>query len=322
MRASSYLNRSSLASHAPTFAGYLLTLILLLTAAIFAPYLLSGGNLETQLTFATFIGLAALGQTLVILGGGIDLSVPWVLAFGAIELGNFSGLPDVLAIVLIVALGGLIGLANGFGVVELGVPPIIMTLAVGGVVQGFLLEFGRGNLYSDVPPLVHTVVTSSVGPLPVAAIIWGLLAVAIGAVLSRTVLGRSIYAVGTNYRTARLSGISVASTRTLTYVVSGAIAAFDGILLAGFLGAAYPTIGADYLFESIAEVLLGGAAIEGGRGSYWGTIAGTLTLILLTALTPVLGVTQGALKVVYGVVILAGLYLARGGLLIASRGRG
>jgi ribose transport system permease protein len=319
---SSYLSRQSLSSHAPTLGGWLLTLLFVLVAAIFAPYLLSGGNLETQLTFATIIGLAALGQTLVILAGGIDVSVPWVLAFGAIELGNFSRLPEVPAVILIVLLGGLIGLANGVGVVKLGVSPIIMTLAVGGVVQGLLLEFGRGNLYSDVPPIVHGFVTSTVGPLPLTAIVWVVLAVAVGAMLSRTVVGRGIYAVGTNDRTARLSGISVAATRVLTYVASGAMAAFAGILLAAYLGAAYPTIGADYLFGSIAAVLLGGAAIEGGRGSYWGTIAGTLTLTLLTALTPVLGLPQGGLKVVYGAVIIVGLYLARGGLLVASRDAG
>ena len=313
--------RAAVTAHAPTVASYLLTAILLALALSFAPYLLSGGNLNTQLTFAAFIGLAALGQTLVVLAGGIDLSVPWVVAFGAIQLGNFGDLPGGAAIVLIVVLGGLIGMANGVGVVALGVSPIIMTIAVGGLVQGYLLEFGRGNLYSAVPELANTIVTSSIGPVPLIVVVWGILACATGAVLSKTIVGRRIYAVGTNDRTARLSGINVPGTRVLTYVISGAMAAFTGVLLAGYLGAAYPTIGEPYLFGSIAAVLLGGAAIEGGRGSYWGTIAGTLTITLLGALTPVLGLNQGELRMVYGLVILIGLYMARGGLLLASNRR-
>jgi ribose transport system permease protein len=312
------LNRDKLASHAPTLASYLLTLILVTIGVAFAPYLLSRGNLDTQLVFAAFIGIAALGQTLVILGGGIDLSVPWVLAFGAIQLGNFAGLPPWLAIALVIAFGCLIGVLNGLGVVVLGVSPIIMTLAVGGLVQGYLLETGRGNLYSVVPDLASKLASSSLGPIPFAVVIWAVLALATGLLLSRTITGRRIYAVGTNDRTARLSGVNVSATRVLTYVVSGGTAAFAGILLAGYLGAAYPTIGAPYLFGSIAAVLLGGVAVEGGHGSYWGTIAGALTLTLLSALTPVLNLSQGGLKVIYGAIILGGLYLARLGLRLAS----
>jgi ribose transport system permease protein len=115
--------------------------------------------------------------------------------------------------------------------------------------------------------------------------------------------------VGSNDTVARLSGINVARVRVITYCIAGASSVFTGVLLAGYIGRAYLAMGAPYLFASIAAV--GGASILGGRGTYWGTVAGALTLTLLSAMLPLFNLTDPAIDIVYGLVILLGVYLSR-----------
>ena len=306
---------NALRTHATPISAYALAVCLFLVATGYSSGFASGSHLRQLFIFAAFIGFAALGQTVVILAGGLDLSVPWLMAFGGIQLAHWSGsngLPDWLNITLLLLVGAGVGLVNGIGVTFLNVPPIIMTIAVGGLVQSYLLAIGllqsTGN---QAPHAAVSIAYGKLGGIPVIPLIWLAIALLTALLLGHTPFGRRVYAVGANDTVARLSGINVARIRIITYIISGATSVFAGILLAGYIGTSYLDIGQPYLFASIAAVAIGGASILGGRGSYWGTVAGALTLTVLSDLLPLFHLHEPALEVVYGIVILVGVYLAR-----------
>ena len=302
-----------------TAAAYVVCLLLFVVATIHSADFASVGHLRQLLVFASFIGFAALGATLVILGGGLDLSVPWLMAFGGMQLAIWSGdgMPSGLAIVLLISIGTAIGVVNGLGVTLLRIPPIIMTIGVGGLVQGYLRHIGlNSSSAASAPKAAEALVDGRLLGVPVVALVWLLAALATAWVLRRTVFGRSLYAIGANDAVARLAGARVAAVRVATYAVSGATATFAGILLAGYIGQAYLNMGAPYLFSSIAAVAIGGASILGGSGSYWGTVAGAGTLTVLASLLPSFNLDVAALNIVYGIVILLAVSASR----IARRG--
>jgi ribose transport system permease protein len=307
---------SAAREHQATLSAYVLCAVLFVVGVLHSSGFGSQSNIRQMLVFASFIGFAALGQTLVILAGGLDLSVPWLMAFGGVQLshGSASGIPGLLAIVLVVLAGTLIGAVNGVGVAKLRIAPIVMTLAVGGLVQAYLLAVGllksEGN---QVPAAAVDLASNRIGPVPVVALVWLVAAIGVGVLLARTALGRGIHAVGASDVVADLSGIDVGRTRLITYAISGGASAFAGIVLSGYVGTTYLDIGGPYLFTSIAAVIVGGASILGGRGTYWGTVAGALTLTVLSAMLPLFHLSDAGLKVVYGVVILAGVWLSTSG---------
>lgn len=301
-----------------TAAAFGLCAALFLFATLHSPGFADASNVRQLLVFASFIGFAALGQTLVVLSGGLDLSVPWLMAFGGIQLSHWAsgGMPGGLAIALVVAVGAIVGVVNGLGVTFLRIPPIIMTIAVGGLLQAYLLSLGlvqSTGTGSAVPSAAVSVASDRLGPLPIIAWVWLLVAIVVGVLLARTAAGRRVYAVGANEEVSRLAGIDVSRVRVAAYAVSGASATFAGVILAGYIGNTYLDIGGPYLFASIAAVVVGGASIMGGRGTYWGTVAGALTLTVLSAMLPLLHLSDAGLKVVYGIVILVGVWLSQSG---------
>jgi ribose transport system permease protein len=280
---------------------------LLLITALFSPGFLSESNLRSTLVLAAFVGIVALGQTFVIIGGGIDLSIPWVLNCAAILMTMLCGgqdLPLVWVAPLILAGGAMIGLVNGLGVALFGVPPIIMTLAANVILQGLILVYTGGSPTPSAPEAIKFMAVGRLGPVPVIVIIWAVLAVVASILLSKAAFGRHLYALGSSPTVAEFSGVPTIRTTVVTYVMSGLSAALAGMLLTGYSGQAYLGMGDTYLFTSIAAVAIGGASILGGSGHYLGTIAGALVLTILTGLLPALNLSSGALLVVYGAVIL------------------
>ena len=291
----------------PLALAYLTTLVLFVAAVAISPGFLHAPQLRQILVLATFIGIAGLGQTLVIISGGIDLSVPWALNGAAVLVTVLTGgrsAPAGWAIPLLLALGALVGLVNGIGVAWLGVPPIVMTLGTFAILQGALLVATNGATGSSAPPVLKTLSTGRWLGLPPAVWLWLLLALLAGAVLSATVYGRRLYAVGTNPVVAELSGVDVRRTVVVAYVVSGVGAVLAGLLLVGYVGNAYLGMGDPYLFSAVAAVAIGGASILGGSGHYAGTVAGALSLTLISVVLPVLGLRPAVLQIIYGVVIL------------------
>jgi ribose transport system permease protein len=286
------------------YAGMVL---LLLITALFSPGFLSASNLRSTVVLAAFVGIVALGQTFVIIGGGIDLSVPWVLTSAAVIMALLCGgqdMPLVWVVPLVLAGGASIGLINGVGVARFGVPPIIMTLATNVILQGLILVVTGGSPTPSAPALIKFLSVGRIGSFPVIALIWFALTLVATLLLSKAAFGRHLYALGTSATVAEFSGVPTARTTILTYIISGLTAALAGMLLTGYSGQAYLGMGDSYLFTSIAAVAIGGASILGGSGHYLGTVAGALVLTILTGLLPALNLSSGALLIVYGAVIL------------------
>ena len=309
--------------------AYVAMVALLLITALFSPGFLSESNLRSTVVLAAFVGIVGLGQTFVIIGGGIDLSLPWVLNCAAIImtlLANGQDVPLLWVAPLVLAGGAAIGLVSGIGVAAFGVPPIIMTLAANVILQGLILVYTGGSPTPSAPPLIQFLAVGRLGPLPVIAFIWAVLALIAWVLLSKAAFGRHLYALGTSAKVAEFSGVPALRTTILTYTISGLTAALGGMLLTGYSGQAYLGMGDPYLFTSIAAVAIGGASILGGSGHSIGTIAGALVLTILGGLLPALNLSSGALLVVYGAVILLTVSLGSetvaglGGLLL-GRGR-
>jgi len=296
-----------LARHRLILLAWAGMVVLLLVTALFSPGFLSASNLRSVLVLAAFTGIVALGQTFVIIGGGIDLSVPWVLNSAAILMALLCGgdsLPLLWVAPLLLAAGCGVGLLNGIGVAVFGVPPIIMTLAANVILQGLILVQTGGSPTPAAPEAIRFLSVGRLGPIPVIVLIWAALAVAASLLLSKAAFGRHLYALGTSRTVADFSGVPTARTIVVTYMLSGAMAALAGMLLTGYSGQAYLGMGDSYLFTSIAAVAIGGASILGGSGHYIGTVAGALVLTILSGLLPALNLSSGALLVVYGAVIL------------------
>jgi ribose transport system permease protein len=299
---------SLLSRNKPIVLAYVGLLLLVILTAAFSPGFLSESSLRSTVILAAFVGIVAIGQSFVIFGGGIDLSIPWVLNAAAIIMtftaaGNDLALPWIIPMVL--AAGGIAGLVNGIGIAVLKVPAIIMTLATNIIIQGLVLVFTGGAPSPSSPSFIQFMAVGRIGGFPFIAILWLVLIVLVTVALSKTAFGRHLYAVGSSATVAEHSGVPVARTIILTYVISGVTAAIAGMLLTGYSRQAYLGMGDSYLFTSVAAVALGGASILGGNGHYIGTVAGALVLTVLSGLLPALNLSSGALLIVYGAIILA-----------------
>lgn len=270
-------------------------------------------HVRTILVTASFTGFVGVGQTLCMLTGGIDLSIPSNLAGAAVLtafLANGSTVALVWVVPLILCAGLVVGLINGLGVAYAGVPPIIMTLGMNGAVQGLLLIYTNGGLVASPPQSLINFVDGNVLSVPSNVLLWVAVAALATVLLSWSVFGRKLYAVGTNPVAAYLAGVNVKRVLVVPYVISGMSAAFAGVLLLGFYGQAYTDMGDDFLFASAIAVAVGGASILGGRGHYIGTVAGAIILTLITANLDLLSLGQDAVDISYGLILLCTVALA------------
>lgn len=300
-------------SPSPIFLAYVAAVLLFALVSLYSPGFANPAHVATLVTLAAFIGIVAIGQTVVIVGGGIDLSVPWILNSAAIlvtALARGQDWPLVWIVPLVLLIGCGIGLINGIGIALLRVPPIVMTMSVNVITQGLLLIVTRGFPPPLAPKALTFIAAGKIGPVPIILFVWIVLAAAIVVMERRTAFGRYLYALGSNRTVATLSGVPVTRTTITAYAISGTMAAFAGVLLCGYSRQAYLGMGDPYLFTSIAAVAIGGASILGGTGSYLGTIAGALVLTILNGVLPIFRLDAGALKIIYGLVILLAVFIA------------
>ena len=293
---------------------YLLVVALWIVAGQLRPGFSSYGHLRYLLELAAVTGIAAAGQTLVVIAAGIDLSVASVITFAAMILPLVSGTWDPTGLagavaVLLLCTG--IGLVNGLGIVLLRVHPLILTLATATVLQGALVLIAGGSAVSTTNPTVVALANSRPFGVPSTIVTWIVVASLVLFLLHRTVLGAWLYAIGTNERASRLAGVDVARANLAVYAASGACSGVAGLLLLGMNRQGYVGIGEPYLLGSIAAVVLGGTSILGGRGTYLGTIAGAIMLVTTTALITVVNASAGLRSVLFGSLIL-GLLLVSG----------
>jgi ribose transport system permease protein len=268
---------------------------------------LSEQNIANVLSQSVILGLVALGQTFVIITGGIDLSVgslaslTTVLAAGMI---NGHSLYVVPVLLLMIALGGGVGVAHGYFVTRAGIAPFIVTLATYFILQGL------GFAYTTIPvgsmPIgVTNFFFSQIGPIPWIFVILVVVGVLLAGVLARTRFGRHLYAVGGNPAIARAAGINVGRVTTASYVISGTLAAAVGFLLAARAGLGAPSAGAGLELSAIATVVLGGASFAGGRGRILGTAGGVALLSLIQNAFTQLSISSYYQTLVLGAVIVA-----------------
>jgi ribose/xylose/arabinose/galactoside ABC-type transport system permease subunit len=280
-------------------------LVTLVVGVIAVPNFATAANADAILRQAAVLGVVALGQTFVVLTGGIDLSVGMLMGLVTVLAnGIMAGDPGLMVPVLLVALvcGLLTGLANGLGITLARVDPLIVTLAMLSVLQGAIFLY-TDRTVGSAPAAFRELAYGSIGPVPMPALVLGLLAVACWVVLTRTPFGRYVYALGSDPLNARRAGIPVDRVRLAAYVMCSLLAAVAGLLLAARLGSGFTGAGAGFELSSIVAVVVGGTALSGGRGGVTGTIAAVLLLTILSTMLNLLGVSPFAQRVINGVVI-------------------
>lgn len=270
------------------------------------------------LRLAVFLGVIAAGQTLVIISGseGIDLSAGSVVTLTAILTYIFVNGADVRvlpALLIALAVGALVGLINGVGIMFLRISPFVMTLGMAGVVTGAIIVITHGSVTGKVAPIMTRLIARPLSPslqIPNAIIIWILFGILMWLLLERTTFGRNLFAIGVNRVTAKLSGVNVTGMNLLTYSLAGALAGFGGFLLVGNTGVVHLQLGQPFLFPSIAAVAVGGTLLSGGKGSYWGTMAGAIMLTLITSLLTTMQMPESVRQMVLGgtLLILISIY--------------
>ena len=299
----------------PGLALFLLLLIGLV--GLLQPSFLSPANLRNILVQSTPLGFVVIGQTIVILVRGLDLSVASVMATVAVLATGFDARTDDMVLPIAaagLALGLVVGLVNGLLVVKRRISPFLATLAVMIMLQGARFAYTKGAPSGSLPPGFARIATGSVGGVPISLAILAVVAAALSLVLTRTALGRRLYLAGDNPRAARLSGVRVGNVVILAYVVSGVLAAAGGLLLMGYVGIVDNWTGRGYELDSIAAAIMGGASLRGGRGTVVGSLLGALILVMIFNMVLMVGLSVEYQMILKGVIIVAAaaFYLARG----------
>ena len=310
--------RSLVAAAAP-FLGLVLVIALFALDADVRPYFLSWRNFVLIGSQTAVIAVGALGMTMVIVSGGIDLSVGSAVALSSVVCATalLHGASGPFAVALAMSTGTTVGLANGIAIGYLRMVPFIVTLGMMGIARGSA-KWLAGNQTvnpneNGVVALMSTLAHDGAGALVVPAGVWIvlLLAVAIGVVMTRTVLGRYIYAIGSNEDAARLCGIRVELTKLWIYALAGVLFGFAGVLQFARLTQGDPTVAVGLELDVIAAVVLGGASLSGGTGSVLGAMIGALIMAVLRNASNQMGWPNYVQEIIIGAVIVLAVALDR-----------
>lgn len=301
---------------------------IIIVFSLLSPYYFSVGNFLTMASHVAIFGILAVGMLLVILNGGIDLSVGSTLGFSGViagflmqgvQLTSFGVIlypPVWVVAVLVCVLGALVGLVNGVLIAWLKVPAFVATLGMLYVVRGAALLMTNGLTYNDLggkPELGNTgfewLGFNRLLDIPIGVLIMAVIALIGSIILNRTAFGRWLYASGGNERAAELSGVPVKQVQVSVYMLSGICAAVAGLILSSELTSAGPTAGTSYELTAIAAVVIGGAALTGGRGNIRGTLVGAFVIGFLSDGLVIIGVSAYWQTVFTGAVIVLAVLL-------------
>jgi len=287
----------------------LILLLVLLVAGIelVRPGTVTPTWISNTLLFAAPLGILAAGQTLVMLTGGIDLSVASVATGAAYLLSTNSSSGTALAILIGLSLGLAVGVLNGIGVAVLRVQPLVMTLGTGLMSLGIMVVYSQTMMASAprVPPVIVLLGSGKIGGiLPIDLFLWVPLAALVIFALARSGFGRLLYAIGDNRIACQLAGIRVWQVLLVDYALCGLLAALAGLVLVGSTNAADLSLADVYLLPSVAAVVIGGTSIFGGRGGYAGSVVGALILTVLNSLLTLLDAPEPIKQILYGAIIL------------------
>ncbi|PWQ94442.1 ABC transporter permease [Leucothrix arctica] len=293
--------------------------LLLIGFSIASPNFMQVSNIIAILQASSVNGVLAIAATLVIITGGIDLSVGTMMTFCAVIAGvvlTYAGLPLPFGILAAILAGAFCGLCSGTLVAKLKIPPFIATLGMMLILKGLSLVIsGTRPIYFNETAGFDLISRGSIIgyffpslPIPNGVLILFLVAISVSYILSRTVLGRYCFALGSNEESVRLSGVNTDRWKMAIYALSGAIVGIGGLLIASRLNSAQPALGLGYELEAIAAVVIGGTSLSGGRGTILGTLIGALIMAVLINGLRILSVAQEWQTVVTGVIIILAVY--------------
>ena len=306
-------------NHFETITIYLVLLVIAATGAVLSPDFIKSQNLLNVLLQAVALGLVSVGQTVVILSGGLDLSVGATISMVAVySSGLMGGRPGIQVIIPVILLTTsmalVVGLLNSQLVSKFRITPFIATLATGSMVQGVVLMYTK-RPKGLVSPEWKYFAEGTIGPIPIAVIFFIIIVGIAFFILSKTVLGRYIYATGGNENASRLSGIRIDRVLIFVYVFSSFMAALSALFLISRMGIGDPQVGGltyqRYDLESIAAVLVGGTVLGGGAGGVIGTVAGVLILTLLNNVFNLVGVSTFYQWSIKGAIIIGAVAIYR-----------
>lgn len=294
-------------------------IVLVIGFSLASPNFMQTSNILAILQATSVNGILAVAATLVIITGGIDLSVGTLMTFTAIIAGvvlTYWGFPLPIGIIASILSGALVGLTSGAIIAKMKIPPFIATLGMMLILKGLSLVIsGTKPIYfNDTPsfPLIST--ESFIGdiipgvPVPNGVLVLFIVAGLASYILGRTVLGRYCFALGSNEEAARLSGVSVDNWKMAVYSLSGGICGIAGLVIASRLNSAQPALGQGYELDAIAAVVIGGTSLAGGRGTILGTVIGALIMSVLLNGLRILSMPQEWQTVVTGSIIIIAVY--------------
>jgi ribose transport system permease protein len=300
-----------------------LIVLLLVGGQFVVPGFTNAGQLGNQLKIATFLGLFGISQTVVMMAGGqgLDLSVGAAATLGGILGAALIGPGPaglLLAFGAAALCGALIGLLNGIGITLFRVPPLVMTLAMGSLVDGGLIVWSSVmHVNTAASPALVSLAGRSMAGLPTIALLWLLAGVLVWWFIDRTSWGRRLMATGANPVAALLTGARVRLVRITAYVFSALIAAVTGLLLVGYVGQAFLGLGSGYVLTSVVVAVIGGVSLAGGRGDYVAVAMAALFLTVLTSLLTALQIGEAGRQCIFGGTLL--VFLAFNGISGSSR---
>ncbi|MCU0901376.1 MAG: ABC transporter permease [Cypionkella sp.] len=294
-------------------------IVLLIFFSVASPNFLQTSNILAILQATSVNGVLAIAATLVIITGGIDLSVGTLMTFCAVMAGVIltnAGMPLPLGVIGAIAIGVICGTISGVLIAKMKIPPFIATLGMMLILKGLSLVIsGTKPIYfNDTPGFSEISTGSLIGqvfpsvPVPNGVLILFVLALVIGYVLNRTVLGRYCFALGSNEEAVRLSGVNTDAWKIAIYALAGGICGIAGLIIASRLNSAQPALGLGYELDAIAAVVIGGTSLAGGRGSILGTMIGALIMAVLLNGLRIMSVAQEWQTVVTGGIIIAAVY--------------
>jgi ribose transport system permease protein len=290
--------------------------VLIIFFTIASPHFMQQSNLIGIGLATAVTGILAIGVTFVIITGGIDLSIGTVMTLSAVMTGvvvTNADLPLVIGIAVGIATGALMGLVNGLLIARLSIPPFIATLGTLNVARGLALILAELKpIYFNETPEFNEGAMGSIIPgvdLPNVILVFVGCAIVASFVLGRTILGRYIYAIGSNEEAARLSGVRTVRWKASAYVISGLFAGIAGVVIAARLNSAQPAVGFGYELDAIAAAVIGGTSLSGGEGTIFGTFIGAFVISVLTNGLRLLSVPQEWQIVVTGCIVVLAVYL-------------
>jgi ribose transport system permease protein len=281
--------------------------------SILSPYFFSVNNLLTVATQTAVIAIIAVGQTYVLITGGIDLAIGSVIALSSMiaALCMQAQVPLPIAILAGLVTGAASGAVGGTLVAFANIPPFIATLGTMTVCRGIALTLTQGIPVTGLPKSFTIFGTGSTLGIPNPVIVMVILVFIFGFILAKTKLGRHIYATGSNFEAARLSGVNTRRTLVMVYVFSGLLAAFAGLIMSARIVSAHPAAGDGYELDAVASSVIGGTSTMGGEGAVAGTFIGAFVIGVLRNGLNLIGVSPFIQKIVIGIVIVGSVFIDR-----------